>query len=112
MITEISWTYRIYIPSQHRFIHSGYVQFVEAIDRSPEQVLSPIILADLESTTFDVEKWNKALKKTMHFDHEDGTYYVTSRVREHRGLAVVDRLSWPTTKHQQSQMVHHLMLAI
>ena len=42
----------------------------------------------------------------MYFEHEDGIYYVTSRVREHQGLAVVDRLPWPTTKHQRSQMVH------
>ena len=106
MITEVSWAYRIYIPAQHRFIHSGYVQFVETVGRSPEQVLSPIILADLESTVFNVDEWNKALKKTIHFDHEDCTYYVTTRVREYQGLAVVDRLPWPTTKNQRPQTVH------
>ena len=41
-ITAQSWTHRMYVPNQNRFVHSGQVLFLENLQRTPETTLVPI----------------------------------------------------------------------
>ena len=50
-------------------------------------------MTDLESTVYDTDKWHKAPHNIMHYDYEDGTYYLTVKVRNSKGLAIVDLFS-------------------
>ena len=105
-ITEQGWAYRIFVPSQNRFIHSGQVKFFEDIDRGPEMLLPPSFLADLESEEFDVDKYHRKMVGQIHIDHEDGIFYTVKRVFAKEGMALVERLPWPETKDSRLELVH------
>ena len=79
-ITAQSWTHRIYIPIQNRFVHSGQVQLLENLQRTPEMILSPSYGIDKEKGEYNTDEYNKKLSGLVHFDPEDGVYYSKKRV--------------------------------
>ena len=102
-ITAQSWTHRIYVPNQNRFIHSGQVQFLEDLQRTPEMILPPSYGIDKEKEEYNTDEYNKKLSGLIHFDPEEGIYYSVKRVFEKDGLAFVERIPWPESSHSESR---------
>ena len=102
-ITAQSWSHRIYVPTQSRFINSGQVHFLEDVQRTPETILPPSYHIDKEKDEFDV---NKKLRGVVHLDPEDGIFYVIRKVFERNGLALVERLPWPESINSRLEVVH------
>ena len=88
-ITAQSWRYRVFIPTQNRFVHSGQVQFLENLERTPETILPPSYHLDKERNDYDVDIYDRKLRGTIHLDPENGIYYSMRRVFEKDGLAVL-----------------------
>ena len=94
-ITAQSWTHRIYIPLENRFVQSGQVQFLQNWERSPEVIFPPSYHIDREKDDYNVEVYDKRLHGVFHLDLEDGIHYVVRRVFERDGLELAEKLPWP-----------------
>ena len=105
-ITSLSWTHRVYIPTQNRFVHSGQVQFLEKLIRTPEMILPPSYAIDREREEYDVDVYDSKLRGSVHMDPEDGIHYSVRRVFERDGLALVERLPWPESKASRLEVIH------
>ena len=65
-ITAQSWTHRVYIPVQNRFVHSGQEQFLENLQRTPEAILPRSYFIDREKDEYNVEVYDKRLRGVVH----------------------------------------------
>ena len=105
-VTSLSWTHRVYIPTQNKFVHSGQVQFLEKMTRTPEMLLPPSYNIDRENDEYDVDAYDAKLRGSVHIDPEDGIHYSVRRVFEKDGLALVERLPWPESSQSRLEVVH------
>ena len=87
-ITAQSWTHKIYVPTQNRFVHSGQEQFLENLERTPQTILPPSYHIDNERNDYDVEEYDKKLCGLVHLDPKDGIYYAVRKVFERDGRLV------------------------